>query len=121
MKPVKVFFLFLLSFSIFCSCKKDETDTVKIRVKNTSSYYYSNIIVSDKNYGNIDSFDYSDYQIFQIAYRYAYVKLYIDTVAFIIQPVDFVGEENLKGGNYTYLIGVTDFQHHCLSIDLQKD
>ena len=120
MKSVIVFFFFLF-FSIFYSCKKDESGIIKIRIKNTSSYYYSNITVSDKNYGNLAPSYYSNYQIFNTAYSYAYVKLNIDTVVFEIIPIDFVGEDNLNGGNYAYLIGVSDYTNKRLSIELQKE
>ncbi|MEM6737578.1 MAG: hypothetical protein AAF620_16065, partial [Bacteroidota bacterium] len=75
------------------------------------------------DFGDLKSGERSDYVEFENAYRYAYVELMIDTVSFYIQPFDFVGEEKLKAGRYTYQLNATDSNSpFCrLSMDLRND
>ena len=87
-------------------------DQVQIRIKNVSSFEYSDVRVNtnggENNYGNINSNSYSEYESFDFAYRYAFVELKIGSDTFTIQPIDYVGEDPLKSGKYTYAIDATE-------------
>lgn len=127
----KLLFFMILSlgpFLVACDTEMvtvEETVTeVNIRIKNISAFDYSNVIVSNKTYGDIANDETTDYQLFDIAYQYAYVELQIDGDTFYIQPIDFVGEEPLESGSYTYEIGAseeTDQAYGRLSIEAKED
>lgn len=126
---MKVLSILLISCMLF-SCSGDENippGDLLLRVKNVSPYKYENIVVNtgdgEKDFGFLDPSQTSAYQSFEIAYRYAYVKLSINGETYIIQPIDYVGEEPLPSGKYTYLItaSTSDDRYGRLGIDLQED
>ena len=98
-----------------------------LRLSNTSSFDYNNIIINtttgNVSFEDINSGEKTAYKIFEKAYRYAYVQLEIDGAMYIIQPIDYVGETPLKGGTYTYEINAneSDEQYGRLSITLIED
>ena len=106
------------------SCTEDNSPNgnVNIRIKNTSEFDYSNVIVNsdgtEKNYGSIFSNQYSEYKTFDYAYRYAFIELEIQGETLTLMPTDYVGETKLTSGNYTYLIGANE---NTLSITFQTD
>ena len=65
---------------------------VSIRLTNVSQYDFKNIIVNtstgDVSFEDIDSGQSTDYQVFELAYRYAFVELEIDGEIFTLQPID---------------------------------
>jgi len=93
------------------SCKKDKnepTEDVMIRIENSSDFAYENILVEafgeEYSFGDLNANQLTEYQSFSSAYRYAYIELEIDKQQYIIQPIDFFGEQELEGGFYTYII-----------------
>jgi hypothetical protein len=109
MKNSSMLFMVALSFSIpACSDADEELHKVRIRLTNTSEFDYKEVHVNtgggEFTYGNIDSNESSGYQEFEWAYSYAYIQLKINDEMYVIQPIDYVGEEKLKNGNYTYEI-----------------
>lgn len=123
--------LFLLAaFALGCSSDDNESvdaNAIYIRVLNQSSHDFKNVVVdpfnSEENYGDISSHDYSYYQKFDRAYRYAYIEVELDGQIYTIQPTDFVGEEPIESGLYTHQLKITyDVNHnrHLVST-LQKD
>lgn len=98
------------------SCSKDKSldndvaakGNVEIRIRNASLLPFENIEVNTSggvnNYGTLPDNEISDYKKFNFAYRYSFVKLDINGEPYIIQPIDYVGENKLKGGKYTYEI-----------------
>ncbi|MCX2743262.1 hypothetical protein OO013_05265 [Mangrovivirga sp. M17] len=118
------FIYYLVILLILPACNEDESpETVNIRLKNTSKYDYTNIVVYDTKFQDLNSGNTSEYHQFDIAYRYAFVELEINGNVYTIQPIDYVGETPLKNGFYTYNIGANDTndQYGRLSIDLVKD
>lgn len=83
-------------------------DDVEIRVKNISSLTYNDVFVNTgggkNNFGDIPSNKYSDYYVFNYAYRYAYVELKVNGETYKVQPIDYFGEKKLDPGKYTYKI-----------------
>jgi hypothetical protein len=111
MKSYLFFTLLLLITS--SSCTKESIDTdIQIRIENTSSYEMENIKVisfgEEYLFGDLAPGAISDYQIFSQAYSYAYIEVFIDGKMYALQPIDFVGEEELDGGQYTYILDAND-------------
>jgi hypothetical protein len=105
------------------SCGEDVTKT-NIRLKNVSNYDFCNVVIGASemvNFGIVKSGQSTCYVSFDEAYRYSYVQLFIDGKEFKIQPVDFVGEEALGEGYFTYSIGVEDRDERTLSQTTTED
>lgn len=119
--------LILIVLTIIISgCSKDESE-LKIRLSNVSQYDFKNIVVNTStgivNFEDIKSGQTTEYQIFDMAYRYAFVELEIDGKTYTLLPIDYVGESLLENGNYTYQLDAndTDDQFTRLSLTLIKD
>ncbi|MCP4975597.1 MAG: hypothetical protein GY931_05500 [Maribacter sp.] len=105
--------LLVLSFSVFvfilgCTDQNDELNGVQIRVKNISSITYDTIQVGSDEmvHANVAAGKYSEYLIYESAYRYAYININSADESYVLQPIDFVGETPLPLGFYTYEIGL---------------
>lgn len=138
MKPFRILLFIVLSFLVSCSeeetknceehavssCNEDPTK-VNIRILNQSDYDFCNVTLNPSgertNYGFIAKGELSCYRSYDLAYDYAYLKLYIQNKEFIIQPIDYVGEEPLEIGYYTYKIDVVDFENRILSEEMGSD
>ena len=131
----RLFLISILTFAIGCS-NDDEIlsntleilpNTLQIRVKNSSSFQYSDIKINtgggENNYGNVLTTQFSDYKSFRSAYRYAYIELKIQGETFILQPTDYVGETPLSLGKYTYDITASEIgeTYGRLSLTLIED
>jgi len=96
--------LALLIFFVGCTDRDDNISAVNLRIKNNNSFTYDRVQVGadDKFHENVAAGSYSDYLEYVKAYRYAYIK--IDTLgnSHVLQPIDFVGEDSLSPGFYTY-------------------
>lgn len=106
------------------ACRDENVTTfgaTQIRVHNSSEYDYEALVVNDATFDELGSGENSQYQFFDTAYRYAYVRLLIDDAEFILQPIDYVGETPLGAGRFTYVIDVVDLAGHQLSISLITD
>ncbi len=127
-KSLTKFFLIILIFVIgfgLISCDIFRENSTLIRIHNASEYDFLRVEVNTydepKNYGTIKSDRKSRYKTFEVAYRYAYVRLFVDENEFIIQPIDFVGETPLGSGKFTYVLEVIDFENRILNIKTSKD
>lgn len=105
--------LFLLYFSLCLSlfaCKKNEDEGVYIRIRNISAYPFATTYVNtpggDNQYGALSPAQNSDYHAFTKAYRYAYLKASVQGQDLVLQPYDYVGEQPLEPGHYTYIVNV---------------
>jgi len=116
--------IFVIGFSLI-SCDILSDDSTNIRIHNASEHDFQRVEVNTydepKNYGTIKSGEKSRFKTFEIAYRYAYVRLFVDESEFIIQPIDFVGETPLGSGKFTYVLEVIDFENKHLDIRAVKD
>ncbi len=127
-KSLTKFFLSILIFVIgfgLISCDVFGENSTLIRIHNASEYDFLRVEVNTYdepiNYGTIKSDEKSRYKTFEVAYRYAYVRLFVDENEFIIQPIDFVGETPLGSGKFTYVLEVIDFENRILNIKTSKD
>ncbi|MDZ7808469.1 MAG: hypothetical protein U5K71_15355 [Gracilimonas sp.] len=123
------FLILALSALIGCSVfsGNDNPSKVNIRLSNVSPYTYQDIRVSttgdDVNFGDLRSSQFTDYSVFETAYRYAFVELQINDSTYTLQPIDYVGETPLKSGRYTYQIDADDSEDRFsrLSLTLIED
>ena len=108
MKRFLIFIMGVLLISTGCTDKDDELNGVEIRVKNVSSLNYDTVQVGgdDMVHNNVAPDTYSDYLVYESAYRYAYIAIKSGEDNFVLQPIDFVGETELPWGFYTYEIGL---------------
>lgn len=107
MKKLNFIFRLLIGILIITSCSSENTDgNVNIRITNVSEEDYQNVSVLDFTLENLESGESTEFMQFEIAYRIASVNLEIDGEPFNLQVIDFVGEELLPAGNYTYEIGL---------------
>ncbi|MGB5379031.1 hypothetical protein, partial [Muriicola sp.] len=54
----------------------------------------------------LDPDTYSEYKEFETAYAYAYIQITAGEEVYVLQPIDFVGEEILPIGLYTYELDI---------------
>ena len=84
---------------------------VKVRVANNSALPFDRVEVvfpeNDVDYGSLSAHGVSRYAPVETAYRYAYIEVQIGSEVLKIQPIDYVGEEPLGSGFYTYHLNVT--------------
>lgn len=130
MKKIGLFVLIALAvLAKSCSYNDDyiEEGTVQLRISNISAFDFKDIYVdtggNDFYYGDLPSGTSSSYAQFDFAYRYAFIELTIDGEVYTVQPIDYVGEEKLESGLYTYRINAlpTGNQYDRLSLELQED
>jgi hypothetical protein len=79
-----------------------------IRVENRSGVYFKNVVVNGKQYGDIKAGASTNYQTMEHAYKYASVTLTTDTGPMAMHPIDYIGERQLREGNYTYVLTIQD-------------
>lgn len=120
MKHSKILLALCIAISTLLSCANDDSQNsnVEIRISNTSSFDYENIIVNSTTFENLNSGEESVYQIFKKAYRYGFVELDIDGSTYTIQPIDYVGETELEHGKYTYQIDANNSQEQYGKLSL---
>jgi len=125
MKNLGIIVLFVLLL-LGCEKEKEKEDTLEtgqilIRIENTSKFTYKDIKVKldeEREYENLSSGETSVYRPFSRAYRYAYVELKINGKRYVLQPIDYFGEEELKEGKYTYQITADDSSNEYGRLDL---
>ncbi|WP_425389614.1 hypothetical protein [Ekhidna sp.] len=106
------FCMILMSFLFLMGCESDslEGDRLLIRIHNSSGQIFESVYVSsgdsDNTYLNITPGKFSNYQPYEIAYRYGYVKVISSDKEYVIQPFDYVGETPLGNGRYTYALSI---------------
>jgi len=118
---------FVLVSIFLVSCTQNDDDILLLRIKNTSQFDYADVVVNTSGgehiYGMVNSNQASDYKVFDLAYRYAFVELKIDGNTYTIQPIDYVGETPLDNGKYTYEINASNSgdQYSRLTLTLAEE
>jgi len=140
MKPFKSLLIFSITLVILLntsSCKKDslrncnehsvsacneDSTKINLRINNVSEYDFCNVVLNpsggNTNYGIVEKGQSTCYRSFDLAYNYASVQLFIGDKEFVLQPIDYVGEQPLTIGRHTYSINVADFDNGILSIEV---
>jgi hypothetical protein len=99
------------------------TPQVSIRVKNASQFDFECVSVrfpgtdEPTDFGPIPSGGLSAFTRVNVAYRYAQIRVVAASQEWVFQPIDYVGEQPLEVGRYTYVLGVSD---NVLTIDLNR-
>lgn len=123
----KLFVLFFVLFVITSCSEENDPDGVMIRVENSSTLDFKDILVSSGSgnveFGDLKAGKKSDYKKFESAYRYGFVSLLADGKELKIQPFDYVGETPLSKGQYTYKFNVdsSDPENPSLTLELVVD
>ncbi len=109
MKRFSIVLVALLITAISCTDRDDDVTTINIRIKNDSDLLFEEVTVGDSEelHMNIASGEYSEYFEYETAYRYAFVRIIAGGQTYTLQPIDFVGEEVLPVGFYTYELNIS--------------
>jgi len=95
-------------------------DATRLRIENASDVDFTSVRVSfpeaEASFGAIASDRRSEYQRVGEAYRYGFVKVEAEGETYRIQPIDYVGEEPLEPGRYTYQLDIVESE---LVLDLE--
>jgi len=111
--------MILIAFSP-TSCEDD--NPIQIRVHNLSNLNFDEVEVLGKNFGQIDAGDFSDYMVFDVAYRTLPVTVRIDSKNYSLVVIDYVGETPLDGGRYTLHLNISDISdENSLTQELVRD
>ena len=99
---------------------------VRIRIANLTSFPFERVDVvfpeNEVSYGAIPAHGLSDYHDVSTAYRYAYIEVQIAGEELRIQPIDYVGENALGAGKYTYALAVSGSgDGRFLTLQFQED
>src|SRR5688572_9991777 len=108
--------LALLLLVLGPDCGEGETE---IRVRNGSEVDFTRVIVGNHDYGDISSGAATAYQSWGRAYSYNFVSLVAGEDTLRIQPIDYVGENPLGDGKFTYVLTIVDGPR--LNIRTEKD
>lgn len=110
MKKVILLLMVFSLMTVSCTDRDDDLTSVNIRIKNSSTVVFDEVLVSDEEhiYENQAPDSFSEYQEFEMAYRYAYIRITSGEETYELQPIDFVGEEELPIGLYTYDLSLTE-------------
>lgn len=101
----------------------DDDDT-RVRLLNASEYELIDVHFSSGHdpllYGAIQAGGMTTYVAVPRAYRIASLEASVDNVIYTVQPIDFVGEEPLRSGRYTYVITFTPQAGLTLSVSRDR-
>lgn len=105
-----------------CSSPFASSGDVHIRIGNESSTAFSRVEVvfpqDEVDYGLVQARGVSEYRRVAVAYAYAPIDVQIGDTHLRIQPIDYVGESELRAGHYTYALNVVG---SSLTLELRKD
>lgn len=95
---------------LLIGCKKLSPEKTQLRIFNNSSVAFDSVFVNSPGgkqlYTQITPGSFSEYKKYRFIYNYAYLEVYFNNQVLKLQPDDYVGEEKLRSGNYSYRITV---------------
>jgi hypothetical protein len=77
-----------------------------------------------EEYGTIPPKGVTEYRVVRKAYRYARIEAIVSGEEVVVQPIDYVGEKELKAGKYTYVLTVNEkatSKYDRINLALRKD
>nr|WP_294904394.1 hypothetical protein [uncultured Lacibacter sp.] len=96
-----------------------------LRINNKSALFYDSVIVNSPGgkqvYYNVAANSYSGYKPFNFLYHYAYIEVHFNNQLTKLQPIDYVGEEKLNPGKYSYELMVLLSSQPSVSLVSRKD
>ena len=101
MKRLLVLVVSIASLTFGCTDRNDDVNEVNIRIQNVSSINFDEAQVGDAEepHMNIGPDDFSEYLVYETAYRYAFIQISSGGETYTLQPIDFCG-----GNRITYRI-----------------
>lgn len=103
----------------------DLDEPVEVRVRNGSSLSMDEVSLflprGTLSYSELQPGEESSYSQVSKAYRIASAEVVIGSDTARIQVIDYVGEESLDPGRYTYILRVFRAQPLSLGLDFEKD
>jgi len=87
-------------------------------LKNVSSSAFESTTFKNENYGELAPDQLSQYKQFESSYRYASFIVVANGQTYDWLPIDYVGEDLLKSGDYTFEL---DIDQNSLSFVLVED
>ena len=100
----------------------------EIRVANRSNVPIEQVRIQfpsqTEEYGTIPPQGVTEYRVVKLAYRYARIEAKVRGEEVLLQPIDYVGEKQLRGGKYTYVLTVNEkatSKYTRLKLELRKD
>jgi hypothetical protein len=119
----------IIFITVFCcllaACSKSSEEGTRMRIYNSSDVVFDSVIVKspggNNRYYAIQPNSFSSYQPFEFIYSYAYIEVHFDSQFVKLQPIDYVGEQSLKPGAYTYSLDVVRNQPAYLILECKKD
>lgn len=113
------------------ACTKDivpeeKCDTnIQLRVENASTYEFDDVTIwvngQNELYGGLSAGQTSTYKSVSDAYGYAPMNITINGVTTNYDIYDYVGEEMLCAGNYTYVMEVVDTTNLTVGVTCRQD
>ena len=117
----KTFYIICLiaGLTAITGCKTDNspgTKNAQLRIFNATPWTFYDCTVklpatqpdnpesNTHNFGQVEANAKTGYRQFSLLYPYAAVSLTMNNKPYLIQPTDYVGENPLKTGRYTYKI-----------------
>ena len=95
-----------------CSSLFSSDDDTLIRLENASAFELTNVTFSSGHdpidYDRIAPGSRTEYVEVERSYSYGYLKVTADGGEYTIQPVDYVGEEEIGPGRFTFRIVLTE-------------
>ena len=109
MKRIVVLLISVLLLNINCTDRDDDLTQVNIRIQNRSSLSFDQVQVggAEQLHMNIGPDEFSQYLVYETAYRYAFIQITSGAETYTLQPIDFVGETALPIGLYTYELDIS--------------
>jgi hypothetical protein len=124
---MRIQFFILITLLVFSACKRTvtETNATQLRIQNHTSLVYDSVHVISPGgkqvYYQINPGGFSGYKPFSFLYRYAYIEVFYNGRKLILQPFDYVGEQKLNPGKYTYQLGIMFTLQEFLTIECKQD
>ncbi len=119
-----LFIVFLMVFSLFQSCRKDEIGPNDIKLKNVTALTFTDIHVENpdgsNDYGTLAPGETSDYIRFDKAYNKADISLKIGDDVYNTEAVNFTALVPLVKGKLTYDVSIKDTLNHILQISISE-
>lgn len=79
-----------------------------VRIRNDTEHFLRQVVVNGQLYGDLAAGKSSEYRALGVTYQYGSVRFNIGTREMRLTPEDYVGEEPLGKGKFTYALKIAD-------------
>ena len=88
-----------------------DSDGVELRLENGSNEVFDEVTIFTEDgpraFTNLGPGERTEYFAVSLSYRIATTEVVVGTDEYRLQVIDFVGEEPLSSGRYTFVLGLT--------------